>query len=213
MYNVLLACDNEYYHKWTINCIKSIQFYVPWIDISVVIVNPTNIVEMPNVKYFYENKIFESETSKIAYYQAVRFLKCSKIFANNELVMSIDCDTLLQSSFSQKDFLRICQNIHVQRHQKNIRWMAGLVTYGTDSLFRSRLTEELLKIPIDQWKPGRDQDVLKILSEEFTFHPLYVGDWMSFGQGSGKFVTLKGDQKIADGYLNIYSKILSDIES
>jgi hypothetical protein len=213
MYNILLACDGEYYNKWAINCIKSIKFYVPWVVISTYIVNPINVIEIPEVRYFYEDKNFESEASKIAYYQAVRFLKCHEIFANNELVMSIDCDTLLQTAFSQKDFLRICQDTHVQRHQKDIRWMAGLVTYGTDSLFKSRLKEELLKIPIEMWRPGRDQDVLKILSEEFNFRPLYVGDWMSFGQGSGKFITLKGDQKIADGYLNVYSKILAEIES
>lgn len=211
MYNILLACDSDYYHKWTINCIKSIKRYVPWISINIVIVNPLDIIEEDNVNYFYEVKNFSSNASKIAYYQAVRFLKCHEIFKNGEQVMSIDCDTLLTKSFTEKEFSDVCQEIHVQRHQKNIRWMAGLVTYGNNNLFRNRLYEELVSMPEETWKPGRDQDVLKKLSEEFRFHPLYVGDWMSFGRGGGKFLTLKGDQKISEGYLDIYSKVLKEI--
>lgn len=211
MYNILLACDGHYYDNWAISCIKSLNHYVPWISVTVIIVNPTHVNKISNVRYVYEYREFQSEQSKIAYYQAVRFLKCCEIFKADDLVMSIDCDTLLQEPFSQKEFIKICSDIHIQRHQKNIRWMAGLVTYGKDMKFRQRLKDELLAIPIENWKYGRDQDVLKLLSNEFHFNPLYVGDWMSFGRGSGKFITLKGDQKIAPSYLDVYSSILSKI--
>jgi hypothetical protein len=211
MYNILLACDSNYYNQWTKNCIRSIQNFVPWIDITVIIVNPDKIDEISDVRYIYDYIIFENEKSKISYYQAVRFLKCADIFPNSELVMSIDCDTLLTDSFSKENFKSVCRIIHVQRHQKDKRWMAGLVTYGDDNNFRNRFKEKLLEIPIENWPWGHDQTVLNKLSEEFDYNKLFVGDWMSFGRGRGKFLTLKGDQKTGSSYLEIYNNIINGI--
>jgi len=209
MYNILLACDSSYYNTWTKNCINSIQKLVPWVTVTVVIVNPINIQELPNVKYIYDYIKFENETSKISYYQAVRFLKCADIFSNNELVMTIDCDTILTTPFSEKEFKSVCETIHIQRHQKDIRWMAGLVTYGQDNNFRKRLQQELLSQPINEWTYGWDQHVLNMLSQEFRYKKLMVGEWMSFGRGKGTFLTLKGDQKTSKGYLNNYNQGLN----
>jgi hypothetical protein len=211
MYNILLACDSKYYNTWAKNCINSIQKLVPWITITVVIVNPIDVQELPNVKYVYDYVKFENETSKISYYQAVRFLKCADIFSNNDLVMSIDCDTILTDSFSKTEFEVICKTIHVQRHQKDVRWMAGLVTYGSDNDFRNRLKEKLLFKPIEDWLYGWDQDVLNDLSSEFNYNKLFVGDWMSFGAGNGLFLTLKGDQKTSENYLENYENNLKNI--
>ena len=135
MSNILLACDSNYYRDWAFNCIKSIQQHVPWVKITTVVVNPNNIIEIPKVKYIYDYVDFPTEDSKVAYYQAVRFIKCAEIFPNNELVMSIDCDTILTKSFSEKEFTKVCSVIHVQRHHKADRWMAGLVTYGNNNIF------------------------------------------------------------------------------
>jgi lipopolysaccharide biosynthesis glycosyltransferase len=208
MYNILLACDNLYYDRWAKNCIKSIQRFAPWINITVVVVNPNSIEEIANVRYVYDYFNFKNENSKIPYYQAVRFLKCADIFPNNELVMSIDCDTLLTRSFAKEHFISICNNIHVLQHHKVQRWMAGLVTYGRDNIFRNLLKERLLELPIEDWIYGRDQEILNSLSNTFYYNKLKVGDWMSFGKGRGKFLTLKGDQKFTEKYLTNYANNL-----
>lgn len=209
MGNILLACDNSYYKTWTINCIRSIQYYVPWIKISVVIVNPEkDLQKIDNVDYYLET----SEFNTVPYYQAIRFLKCCEIFPHSELVMSIDCDTVLTRSFTPEEFESITETVHVQRHQKDKRWMAGLVTYGKDNKFRNRLKEELLSVPIENWIYGRDQDVLEKLSSEFHYKKLMVGEWMSFGRGRGTFLTLKGEQKNSPGYLDNYNLTLRDIK-
>lgn len=213
MYNVLLACDIQYYNTWAINCIKSIQKYVPWLKIHVVIVNPTTkYQQLPNVSYYEDSINFLNDRCKVAYYQAVRFIKCADIFTNNELVFSIDCDTLCTRSFTQHELENICKTVHVQRHQKNVRWMAGFVTYGIESNFRKEFKEKLLELPIEEWKYGRDQDVLNLLDEKYHYKKLNVGDWMSFGRGSGTFLTLKGDQKISSGYLATYNSILKELK-
>lgn len=212
MYNILLACDTSYYNQWTKNCIKSIKHFVPWVDITVIVVNPYKIEQLPDIKYVFDYVDFKNNSSKIPYYQALRFLKCAEIFPDNSFVMSIDCDTVLTQKFSKEDFVSVCESIHVQRHQKDKRWMAGLVTFGNSIDFRNRIREKLLSIPIEDWKYGWDQEVLKSLSDEFNFKKLMVGDWMSFGRGRGKFLTLKGDQKNSLGYLEIYNEIIGGIK-
>ena len=213
MYNILLACDLEYYNTWAINCAKSIQKFTPWINIHIVIVNPGKTYEkIPEVKYYEDHIEFPNDSCKIPYYQAVRFLKCADIFTNDELVMSIDCDTLCTRSFTKNEFHTIVSSIHVQRHQKNIRWMAGLVTYGNDSTFRNEFKEKLMSIPIENWQYGWDQDILNMLDNKYHYKKLYVVDWMSFGRLPGTFLTLKGDQKIAEGYLEIYNGILKNVQ-
>ncbi len=213
MYNILLACDSSYYDIWAINCIKSIQKFTPWIQVHVVIVNPSDSYQtIPGVTYHEDRVDFPNDTCKISYYQAVRFVKCAELFPNNELVMSIDCDTLCTRSFTENDFYTVTSSIHVQRHQKNVRWMAGLVTYGVDSNFRNEFREELLKLPLEKWSYGWDQDVLNTLDTKYNYKKLVVGDWMSFGRGTGTFLTLKGDQKTSDGYLEIYKGILNNVQ-
>lgn len=213
MYNILIACDSAYYETWGINCAISIQKFAPWISIHIVQVNPKDgYRRLPEVTYHEDRVEFLNDNCKTAYYQALRFLKCSEIFTNNELVMSIDCDTILTKVFSKTDFEKICKSIHVQRHQKNKRWMAGLVTYGSESTFRNEFKEKLLSIPLENWKYGWDQIVLNELDLKYRYTPLYVGDWMSFGRGSGTFLTLKGDQKTSEGYLNIYNGILKNVQ-
>jgi hypothetical protein len=115
------------------------------------------------------------------------------------------------AKLTEKEFEGVCREISVQRHQKDIRWMAGLVTYGTDNHFRQRLQQELLSRPIEEWTYGWDQDVLDNLSHEFRYKKLMVGEWMSFGRGRGIFLTLKGDQKTSEGYLNNYNEGLKKI--
>ena len=206
-----MACDLQYYMQWTIGCIKSIQQYVPWLNVHVVIVNPPDsYVKINNVKYYNDYVNFDNETCQVAYYQAVRFIKCAELFPNNELVMSIDCDTVLQKSFTQEEFVATCSTIHVQRHQKADRWMAGLVTYGSDNQFRNRLRSDLLSKSISDWTYGWDQRILNILSNEFDYKKLEIDNWMSFGKGAGNFLTLKGSQKINEKYLTNYNNIIKN---
>lgn len=212
MYNILLACDARYYETWGINCIKSIQHYADWLKIHVVIVNPDQeYTKLKNVIYHEDRISFPNEMCKIPYYQAVRFIKCAEIFSNSELVFSIDCDTLCTRPFTKEQLNEICSEVSVQRHQKDKRWMAGLVTYGSNNSFRNDLRKKLLERPLETWPYGWDQDILNELDSIYKYKKLMVGDWMSFGRGSGTFLTLKGDQKSSEGYLDIYRDILKNV--
>lgn len=210
--NILLACDLKYYKDWAINCIKSILYFNPWINITIIVSGTDKVDEIKNVNYVYDNFDISTLQDPIPYFQAVRFIKCADLFPNNELVMSIDCDTLCAKSFTEKEFISITKSIHVQRHQKADRWMAGLVTYGDNNLFRNEYKERLLDEDPIRWRYGKDQDILNQLASKYNFKKLNVGEWMSFGRGGGTFLTLKGDQKISPGYLKNYSDILKKIK-
>jgi hypothetical protein len=214
MYNILIACDNDYYHKWAINCLKTIQQQNPWIALHVVIINPeSNIDKIKNVNYHFEYINFPNDDCKVAYYQALRFLKVSDLFPNDELVMTIDCDTVCARPFGIEEFSNICKTIHVQRHQKADKWMAGLVTYGNDPAFRNDLKSNLMSEPIENWRYGRDQEILNSMAQKYNFRKLYVGEWMSFGKGKGIFITLKGTQKTKDKFLKNYTDTIKRHES
>ena len=210
--NILLACDKTYYIDWGINCIKSILHFNPWLDVTIILSGVKKVDEIPNVNYVYDDFNVQTLENPIPYFQAVRFIKCADLFPNNELVMSIDCDTLCAKSFTEQEFSSITNSIHVQRHQKADRWMAGLVTYGNSNTFRKEYKERLLEENPINWKYGRDQDVLNQLAHKYNFKKLNVGGWMSFGRGSGTFLTLKGDQKVSPGYLENYNNILKKIQ-
>lgn len=208
MAKLLISCDTEYYNSWAVNLINSLKKYVPWMDIHVIVVNPSNITKINNVTYHFDDIKFSSTENSIAYYQAVRFLKCYDIFSNNELVMTIDCDSLCTESFSKKEFIDACSTVSVLKHHKTNRWLAGLVTFGSNNDFRVDFKNQLLAKPIDQWQPGYDQEILRALVEKYNVKESVPGEWIGFGYKKGKFITLKGEQKVALKYITIYNKEL-----
>jgi hypothetical protein len=67
--------------------------------------------------------------------------------------------------------------------------------------------------PIENWRYGRDQDVLNSMAYNYNFQKLHVGEWMSFGKGKGIFITLKGTQKTKDKFLKNYKDAIKRHES
>jgi hypothetical protein len=208
--NVFMACNAGYYHNWAVNCIKSIQHLCPWITIHILIVNPVYIEELPGVIYHYEYIDIPDVDTRIGYYQAVRFLRCSEIFPNNELVAIIDVDTILTKKIGYSDFFKICRSITVLKHPKDGRWLAGIISLGKGSKFRNKFKQYLEELPIHQWRYGWDQDALKRLTKEFEFNPL-PEKWMSLGKNRGNyFLTLKGDKK-EGRFKEIYDNALIEV--
>lgn len=205
-YNIVLGCDQYYYNTWAISCIKSIQHHVPWISIHVHIVNPIDIQELPNVSYTYKTIDFKNDGSKVGYLQAARFLAVAENFTNDQLVMTLDCDSICMRSFSVPEFVNVCSVVSVLEHPKDSRWLAGLVTFGT-SEFRKEFAERLNSLDFNKWQFGRDQDILAELSSKYNYSPA-GNNWMTIGKNKHNsiFLTLKGEQKITDKYLEIYNK-------
>lgn len=203
-YNILIACDQKYYDDWAIPCLESIQKYNPWINLHCHIVNPIDLYKVPNVCYTTESKNFVSEAARIAYLQSVRFLLVSRLFENDELVMTIDCDTVCLAAFSEEQFEEIAKEVSIFQHPKSFRWLAGCVTFGT-GLFRKDIVKYFYEDDEDFWQIGRDQDILQALNAVYEYHPL-AHDWMSIGKAAKDtiFLTLKGEQKVQKNYVETY---------
>lgn len=209
--NFFIACNTGYYYNWAINCIKTLEKFCPWANIHVLIVNPVFIKELPNVTYHYEYIDIPDFDTRIGYYQAVRFFRCSEIFSDNDLVAIIDADTILTRNIEYKEFYKLCRKITILKHPKDGRWLAGFVTLGKGSKFRKKFRYYLEALPILKWRYGWDQDALAKLSRDFDFNPL-PEIWMSLGKNRGNyFITLKGDKKDVGRFLEIYKQELDKV--
>lgn len=210
LYNALIGCDQNYYETWAVPLLQSMQLRMPWLSLHCHIVNPTKTNKLDNVSITHEYQTFASEESKIAYLQAVRFLVVAKKFTNKEKVFTLDADSICTKHTEQSAFSAVFKHQYVLEHPKESRWLAGFVTFNDDD-FRQVYAAELEKIPVDDWKWGRDQTILNQLSNSFNFKPL-PKEWMSIGKNrlGSAFLTLKGEQKKTDKYLNVYRKYIND---
>jgi len=207
LYSVLVACDSKYYNDWGITLLNSIKYHNPWLNLRCHIVNPNNNNKLNFVTYTEEQISFTNDITRIAYLQAARFIAVSKIPLNENLI-TLDADTICTRSFSQQDFSTLFKKQYVMQHPKEPRWLAGLVTFGSNN-FRYRYAELLNSKNIKDWEWGRDQEVMPQLAKEFNFNPVDK-KWIAIGKNKSNsaFLTLKGEQKETDKYLNVYKGYL-----
>ena len=206
VYNILVACDHIYYVDWAEHLLKSIHYHAPWVRLHCHIVNPQEFKKLGYVDYTFESISFTSEDSRIGYLQAVRFLVVADKFNNDELVMTLDADTICTKTFTEQDLSLLFESLHVLSRPKDFRWLAGLVTFD-QSNFRQDFANRLRDNPVSEWKIGCDQEVLVKLAETYNFTPVGV-PWMAIGKTRVPtvFITLKGNQKTIDKYLSAFLK-------
>ena len=207
-YNILIGCDQTYYDQWAVPLLASIQRHNPCINLHCHIVNPTKENSLENVDITSEQLEFISDESKISYLQSVRFLTVADKFCKNENVITLDADSICTRVITDKDLFELFENQYVLRHHKDQRWLAGFITFNNNG-FRQEYAQELRSIPIENWEWGRDQLILNSLSESYNFISL-PWHWMGIGKNKNDcaFLTLKGEQKKINKYLNIYRNYL-----
>lgn len=208
-YNLLIACDEIYYTKWAISLLKSVHLHAPWLTLHCHLVNAPTVELLDFVNYTHEEITFVSEDQKLGYLQAVRFLAVADKFKNNELVVTLDCDSLCIAQFTKAEFAKLFEKQYVMHHPKAARWLAGFVTFNNNNTFRQHFSDRLRSIPLDQIISGWDQVILEELAKIYNFVKLPT-DWISIGKPkkNTKFITLKGSQRESEKYLLIYNRHL-----
>ena len=208
-YNILIGCDQKYYDNWAKILLQSIHYHNPMLKLHCHVVNPSNLQKFSYVNYTTEIIEIKDENSMISYLQSVRFLQASKI-PTNEYVITLDADTICTRPFLQNELDSLFGSQSILQHPKDGRWLAGLVAYRQDN-FRLEFANKLNSISPQQWEWGRDQNILAELSETYKFVPVNKSI-MSIGKNRNEsvFLTLKGDQKYTEKYLNIYRKYIND---
>lgn len=208
VYNLVVGVDQNYFDKWATPLLKSIATHNPNLKLHCHIVNPTKTNKIINVDITEEHISFNNETSKISYLQSVRFLVAANKFNTNEKVMTIDADTICTRSYTREELSFLFSKQHVLQHYKDKRWLAGLIAFH-DNQFRQEYAKEIQSKQIDNWEWGRDQNILAELSNQYKFVPA-PKNWISIGKNGAKsvFLTLKGNQKYKDKYLQLYKGYL-----
>ena len=201
---LLIGCDNAYYVDWALPLLKSLNYFVPWLELHVHIVNPDNYTPLDYVKYTTEHRIFSNDDAMTAYLQAVRFKVAYEEYQDRP-VMIVDADSICTQAFTEQDYDQLVDEVTVLRHPKADRWLAGLVATN-NAQFLQDYYDLLVAEPFDLWQYGRDQDILKDLSKQYSYRS--AGQhWMKIGKPSKEciFLTLKGDQKTSGKYLQHYN--------
>ena len=212
-YNILIGCDRKYHDDWAVPLFRSIQRHNPYIRLHCHVVNPTDFQKLPGVSYTTEDRNFNNKDSEIAYLQAVRFLAVADKFTNNELVVTLDADSVCTRKIDKTDLQYLFKNQYVLQHHKEERWLAGFVVFKDDD-FRHEYAKRLRAESIDTWKYGRDQKILNQLQTDYNFYVLSKS-WMSIGKNktNSAFLTLKGDQKYTKKYYSLYRYYLNEYNS
>lgn len=210
-YNFLIACDQDYYHTWGKNFLKSILYFNPWARLHCHIINPTDVDKVQKVNYTYEHKTFDNPDHKVSYYQCSRFLTAAEKFSKKENVITLDCDSVCVKPFTQTDLEELFTQQHVMRHHKGIRWLAGFVIFRNDN-FRYDYADLIKSDPEETWVYGRDQDKLLLLAEKYNFQNLPL-EWMFYERNSlqtSRFYTLKGTRKNNPSYIHLYQEVIRE---
>jgi hypothetical protein len=203
--NFLIGCDQKYYNDWGINLFKSINHHNPWLQLHCHIVNPDlNMEKLSYVDYTFEQKGYTDQNNKLGYLQACRFVAVRNKFADSDLVMTTDADSICTRAIDKGEFEEVCSEVTFLTHQKHNGFLCGLVTFGTGS-FKQDYYDALYSIPDNEWKVGRDQAILKPLHEKHNFKVL-DRTWMSVGKhrNASAFLTLKGNDRNNKIYFDMY---------
>jgi hypothetical protein len=207
--NFLIACDQKYYDDWGHELLRSCQFHNPWMQLHCHIVNPTTKLKgLTYVDYTTEEQEFTSESNRLGYLQAARFLAVDNKFTNEDLVMTTDADTICTRAIPQTEYEELCSQVNILTHQKHGGWLCGLLTYGIGS-FKKDYANALRSTPINQWKVGHDQVVLPTLELKHGYQILKT-TWMSIGKhrNSSAFFTLKGNDRNNKHFKAAYESFL-----
>lgn len=209
--NLLICCDQTYHDRWVHDLAQSVRYYNDWLAITVVVVNPDQqLVKIPGVQYHIDRRELNEE-NRIAYLQALRFIVVPEIFRDDQLVMSIDADSICMRRIDPDRFNELCSRPAMLWHGKQQNWLAGMFTFSEDPTFRHQLRDHMLKTNIDAWVWGYDQISLRELAQTQEFVRIDdTGEWITIGKiGTSKaaFLTLKGAQKTKEPFRSNYEAI------
>ena len=207
-YNLVVGVDQKYFDDWAAPLLKSVLKHNPNLRLHCHVVNPTKRNSITNVDITEEQITFDNDTSKISYLQSVRFLVAANKFSYNEEVFTLDADTICTRKYNEEEIKNLFSQQYVLQHYKDSRWLAGLIAF-TNKDFRQEYAKELNSKEIKDWEWGRDQNILAKLSKQYKFVPA-PKNWISIGKNGARsvFLTLKGNQKYKDKYLELYKGYL-----
>lgn len=216
-FTFLISCDQKYYDDWAINLLNSIKHFnnLNVYNLHCHVVNPnTDLLKLDGVKYTFETKKFLDRSREISYLQCSRFLAVEKYYPNNDIVVTLDADSICTRPFTEAEIQHLLLENYVLTRGKSVdnRWLAGMIVFK-DRDFKKDYNNTILSKDDKYWEYGWDQIVLRKIANKHRFKQL-SDNWMSIGKNGNNrvFLTLKGlSQKTEKKYTGIYDEIINKI--
>ena len=215
--NIFLACDNIFYHRFAINCAKTIRNFAPYLHIHIHIVNHSGDLFKDNsITYSFENFPQLPERPSTRFYASVRLLRAEELFANDQRVMIIDVDSLATKSIPESIYLDQTSKLS-QLVRKGGRWNNSMICLGLNDeadKFKKDVKQTLLEIPIPSWDGWYDQDCIGKVRGRHSIQPIDLS-WLNFSykkNSSSYFFSGKGERKDNPEFERITNEILGSIK-
>lgn len=214
--NIFLACDNIFYHRFAINCAKTIRHFAPYLHIHIHVVNHSgDLFKDESITYSFENFPQLPEHPSTRFYASVRLLRAEELFENDQRVMIIDVDSLATMPIPQSLYIDQTSRLS-QLVRKGGRWNNSMICLGLNEeadKFKKDIKRSLLEIPIPNWDGWYDQDCIDKIRQHHNISPISLS-WLNFSSKKSRsyFYSGKGERKDNPEFERITNEILDSIK-
>jgi hypothetical protein len=210
--NIFLACDNIFYHRFAINCAKTILHFSPYLHIHIHVVNHSGeLFTDKNVTYTFEQFPSLPEHPSTRFYASVRLVRAAELFEDWQHVMIIDVDSLEMLAIPEDEFVKQSSKLS-QLVRKGGRWNNSMICLGLGEearKFKESIKDELLSRPIPEWDGWYDQFCMDEIRSQHHIQPIELS-WLNFSVNKQKsyFYSGKGERKESEEFENVTQHIM-----
>jgi hypothetical protein len=212
-YNIFLSCDNKFYHRFGINCAKTIMYFAPYLHIHFHIANHSGFrLEHENITYTYEDiELDDTHPTTVRYYASMRLIRAEELFEDWQHVMIIDVDSLAIREIPQDEYIKQ-SSVLSQLVRKGGRWNNSMICLGLGdkaNKFKKSIKEQILKKNVLDYDIWYDQYCIDKIRNQHSISPIELS-WLNFkiNKQISYFYSGKGERKESTDFENITSKIM-----
>ena len=213
--NIFLACDNIFYHRFAINCAKTILHFSPYLHIHIHVVNHEGeLFTDKNITYTFEKFPKLPEHPSTRFYASVRLVRAAELFEDWQHVMIIDVDSLQMYPIPESEYVKQTSKLS-QLVRKGGRWNNSMICLGLGEeakKFKDSIRSELLSRYIPDWDGWYDQFCIDEIRNQHNIEPIELA-WLSFTATKQKsyFYSGKGERKDSQDFVDTTKKIMEII--
>jgi hypothetical protein len=214
-HNIFLACDNIFYHRFAINCAKTILHFSPYLHIHIHVVNHEGeLFTDKNITYTFEKFPKLPEHPSTRFYASVRLVRAAELFEDWQHVMIIDVDSLQLLPIPESEYVKQTSKLS-QLVRKGGRWNNGMVCVGLGEeakKFKDSIKAELLSRPIPLWDGWYDQFCMDEIRNQHNIEPIALS-WLNFTakKRTSYFYSGKGERKDSEDFVAVTNQIMGVI--
>jgi hypothetical protein len=212
-YNIFLSCDNKFYHRFGINCAKTIMHFAPYLHIHFHVANHSGFrLDHKNITYSYENiELDDTHPTTVRYYASMRLLRAIELFEDWQHVMIIDVDSLAVKEIPKEEYIKQSSKLS-QLVRKGGRWNNSMICLGLgeeSKKFKESIKEQILKKNILDYNIWYDQYCMDEIRNQHNIEPIDLS-WLnfSFKKQQSYFYSGKGERKETIEFEDITNRIM-----